>query len=182
MLDSLSESGLQGQIEEAARLLKSSSPGQAAQFAGSVFKYLAVNLCAHLQLADAAAQDFQESEEVPPFFGFFFRSSIDEDDFLIAIMQAASKGRQESGSGPQAHHPRDLCCPISFELMSDPVFTSDGHTYDRASIEGWFRLGHQRSPLTNLPITRLLTPNHGLKARILEYRQQLEDSVSFRGP
>ena len=32
--------------------------------------------------------------------------------------------------------PRELCCPISHELMKDPVVAGDGHTYERSCIEG----------------------------------------------
>ena len=34
--------------------------------------------------------------------------------------------------------PEDYLCPISNELMDDPVFTADGISYDRKSIEEWF--------------------------------------------
>eukprot|EP00434_Breviolum_minutum_P004136 symbB.v1.2.003646.t1/scaffold175.1/size369221/2 len=32
--------------------------------------------------------------------------------------------------------PKDLCCPISHELMKDPVVAEDGHTYERSCIAG----------------------------------------------
>ena len=32
--------------------------------------------------------------------------------------------------------PKELCCPISHELMKDPVVAGDGHTYERSCIEG----------------------------------------------
>ena len=31
--------------------------------------------------------------------------------------------------------PDALCCPISMEIMRDPVIAADGHTYERAEIE-----------------------------------------------
>ena len=34
--------------------------------------------------------------------------------------------------------PDALCCPISMEIMRDPVIAADGHTYERAEIEAWF--------------------------------------------
>ena len=33
------------------------------------------------------------------------------------------------------------------ELMEDPVFATDGHTYERSAIEGWL-LNHKTSPKT----------------------------------
>ena len=58
-----------------------------------------------------------------------------------------------------------LVCPITNELMTDPVFTMDGQTYERAAIEAWLR-NHDTSPATGkpLPSNKLiaLTPNPNL--------------------
>ena len=43
--------------------------------------------------------------------------------------------------------PEELMCPISHELMRDPVFTADGMTYEREAIETWLQ-DHNTSPLT----------------------------------
>ncbi|KAL7588007.1 hypothetical protein Lser_V15G41237 [Lactuca serriola] len=42
----------------------------------------------------------------------------------------------------------DFRCPISLEIMSDPVTLTTGHTYDRSSIEKWFRSGNLTCPKT----------------------------------
>lgn len=42
----------------------------------------------------------------------------------------------------------DFRCPISLEIMSDPVTLATGHTYDRSSIEKWFRSGNLTCPKT----------------------------------
>lgn len=34
--------------------------------------------------------------------------------------------------------PNELLCPISSELMKDPVMTIDGFTYERMNIERWY--------------------------------------------
>ena len=44
--------------------------------------------------------------------------------------------------------PDDLQCPISQELMRDPVVAADGRTYERAQIAEWIR-SHNTSPMTN---------------------------------
>ena len=43
--------------------------------------------------------------------------------------------------------PDALCCPISMEIMRDPVIAADGHTYERADIELWFA-NNNTSPKT----------------------------------
>jgi len=44
---------------------------------------------------------------------------------------------------------RELVCPITQELMRDPVVAEDGHTYERDAILRWFSVGRSRSPVTN---------------------------------
>lgn len=44
--------------------------------------------------------------------------------------------------------PPAFFCPISMELMRDPVSTADGHCYERANIERWFAQGSRTSPKT----------------------------------
>ena len=44
--------------------------------------------------------------------------------------------------------PTEYFCPITQELMFDPVSTADGHTYERAAIKRWLSKGKRTSPLT----------------------------------
>lgn len=59
-------------------------------------------------------------------------------------------------------------CPISMELMRDPVTVSTGVTYDRESIENWvFSCKKKTCPATMQPLENLdLTPNHTLRRLI----------------
>ncbi|KAL5579202.1 hypothetical protein UlMin_011644 [Ulmus minor] len=67
-----------------------------------------------------------------------------------------------------AHLPDDFKCPISLEIMSDPVILSSGHTFDRASIQRWLDAGHRTCPITKLPLPDhpSLIPNHALRSLI----------------
>ncbi|GBG66549.1 hypothetical protein CBR_g63131 [Chara braunii] len=61
-------------------------------------------------------------------------------------------------------------CPITAEIMEDPVVAADGYTYERIGIEGWF-IKHQTSPMTNLKLPhKLLVPNHTLRSAIMEWK------------
>ncbi|KAJ4353723.1 uncharacterized protein N0V89_005453 [Didymosphaeria variabile] len=65
--------------------------------------------------------------------------------------------------------PTDYLCPISIELMEDPVSTTDGFTYERRSIERWLQ-SHETSPCTNLVLQATdLMPNFGTKSAIAEW-------------
>ena len=47
--------------------------------------------------------------------------------------------------------PEMFMCPVSRELMKDPVVLVDtGQIYDRTSITEWFRMGNNTCPLTGL--------------------------------
>ena len=69
----------------------------------------------------------------------------------------------------QQEVPQQFCCPITGDVMQDPVSTADGHTYGRAAIERWLS-NHNSSPLTGseLPHTEL-TPVHALRQLIEEW-------------
>ncbi|XP_067352209.1 WD repeat, SAM and U-box domain-containing protein 1 isoform X2 [Channa argus] len=63
--------------------------------------------------------------------------------------------------------PDEFLCPITRELMKDPVIAADGYSYEREAIESWINTKNRSSPMTNLPLlTTLLTPNHTLKMAI----------------
>lgn len=66
--------------------------------------------------------------------------------------------------------PYHFRCPISLELMSDPVTISTGQTYDRNSIESWIAMGNTTCPVTRLALSDFtLIPNHTLRRLIQEW-------------
>ncbi|EPS60865.1 hypothetical protein M569_13936, partial [Genlisea aurea] len=70
--------------------------------------------------------------------------------------------------------PDHFRCPISLEVMEDPVTISTGVTYERSSIERWVH-GYKKKtcPATMQPIeTAEMTPNHTLKRLISAWRNE----------
>jgi len=66
--------------------------------------------------------------------------------------------------------PVSFRCPITQEIMADPVATHDGHVYDRAAIVQWFQRGHRTSPMTGLSLPSLaLVDESPLRRAIEEY-------------
>ncbi|MED6222109.1 U-box domain-containing protein 13 [Stylosanthes scabra] len=66
--------------------------------------------------------------------------------------------------------PDDFRCPVSLELMKDPVIVSTGQTYDRSSIEKWLQAGHKTCPKTQQSLTStVLTPNYVLRSLIEQW-------------
>lgn len=78
---------------------------------------------------------------------------------------SAQEARGPAGTTSLLH---DVRCPISLEVMRDPVIADDGHSYERESIERWLQC-HRTSPLTGrVLLSRHLIPNHRLRAVIDE--------------
>eukprot|EP00300_Choanocystis_sp_HF-7_P006000 c14418_g1_i1.p1 GENE.c14418_g1_i1~~c14418_g1_i1.p1 ORF type:complete len:617 (+),score=106.06 c14418_g1_i1:54-1853(+) len=66
--------------------------------------------------------------------------------------------------------PSSFYCPITSDIMEDPVITDDGQTYDRESISRWFQ-EHDTSPLTGLRLpNKRLIPNIALRRGIDEWK------------
>jgi hypothetical protein len=95
---------------------------------------------------------------------------------LFASQQAAAAGggagQGAALAGPATgppEPPAHFVCPITQEVMVEPVFAADGYTYERMAIEAWVA-GHSSSPMTNLPLQHpQLTPNLGLRSAIREW-------------
>ncbi|XP_028126044.1 E3 ubiquitin-protein ligase PUB24-like isoform X2 [Camellia sinensis] len=66
--------------------------------------------------------------------------------------------------------PQYFICPISLQIMKDPVTTVSGITYDRESIEQWLLMAKDTitCPVTKQPLSSDsgLTPNHMLRRLI----------------
>ncbi|XP_048136064.1 U-box domain-containing protein 21-like isoform X2 [Rhodamnia argentea] len=66
--------------------------------------------------------------------------------------------------------PNHFLCPISLELMTDPVTLSSGITYDRESIERWLEAGNFTCPVTNKVLSSFdQIPNHALRGMIQDW-------------
>jgi len=81
--------------------------------------------------------------------------------------------------------PGSFKCPITQDVMEDPVVAADGHSYEKSAF--WRHLDHHheeirrrmewtgwaRSPMTNVELADYNTiPNRSLKSAIAEWRQQ----------
>ncbi|CAN4113904.1 unnamed protein product [Withania somnifera] len=76
--------------------------------------------------------------------------------------------------------PSQFTCPISLDLMKDPVTLSTGITYDRENIEKWINEGvniHPTCPITNQELIKrgdgsmdpVLIPNHSIRKMIQQW-------------
>jgi hypothetical protein len=74
----------------------------------------------------------------------------------------------EEGEPPAP--PPDFRCPITLDIMREPVVVASGQTYDRESIFRWFDSGKSTCPKTGQVLTVLeLVPNKALKNLIAKW-------------
>ncbi|KAL3636457.1 hypothetical protein CASFOL_021004 [Castilleja foliolosa] len=86
---------------------------------------------------------------------------------------------------PNTHNfpPEELRCPISLQLMYDPVIICSGQTYERVFIEKWFDDGHNTCPKTQQELSHLyLTPNYCVKGLVASWCEQNGLSVPDEPP
>ena len=68
--------------------------------------------------------------------------------------------------------PNEFLCPISMELMEDPVLCEDGQTYERRHIMEWLQRS-PTSPITRQPMGRtVMVSNYALKASIQRWKEE----------
>ena len=65
--------------------------------------------------------------------------------------------------------PRSFCCPITFEVMVDPVWTSDGHAYERAAIEQWLASSSTSPQTGSQLVDKRVTTAWAIKKAIEEW-------------
>jgi hypothetical protein len=92
--------------------------------------------------------------------------------------QQQQQEEQQQQQQQVAPPPALFLCPLTHEVMEDPVVAQDGYTYERAMITQW-QARSCRSPMTNQPMGRALLPNHALRSSIQEW--QVQQGVGRRG-
>ncbi|MBA0878636.1 hypothetical protein Goshw_030148 [Gossypium schwendimanii] len=69
--------------------------------------------------------------------------------------------------------PPRFLCPLSLELMMDPVIVASGQTYDRTSIQKWLDSGLSICPKTHQTLTHTkLIPNDIVKAMVASWCEE----------
>ncbi|CAA3026694.1 U-box domain-containing 21-like [Olea europaea subsp. europaea] len=84
----------------------------------------------------------------------------------------AGRGRARKDEFPdmELSIPTHFRCPISLDLMKDPVTLSTGITYDRESIEKWIDAGNITCPVTNQVLRSFdQIPNHAIRKMIQDW-------------
>jgi hypothetical protein len=72
--------------------------------------------------------------------------------------------------------PDEFLCPITLEIMTDPVVIASGNTFERDVISEWLE-NHDTDPITNAELeNKKLIPNIALKKQITDYNEKKQNS------
>ncbi|EOA37547.1 hypothetical protein CARUB_v10011790mg [Capsella rubella] len=112
---------------------------------------------------DALSKEKQDLETVKA----LLKASRKEADAMRQERDDARKTAQELVTERQP--PSSFLCPITQDVMKDPIIAADGFTYEAEDIKKWLSIGHKTSPMTNLTLAHLnLIPNRALRSAIEE--------------
>ena len=94
----------------------------------------------------------------------------------VAGLAAAARQEAEREAARVDHlmpeRPKEHFCPISLDVMVDPVTAADGMTYERAAIARWLA-EHNQSAVTMAVLPhKALNPNQALKSAIREWEEE----------
>jgi ankyrin repeat protein len=105
------------------------------------------------------------------FFTWAGEPDPDASNASLASSVACSALDEQSAAGEEPT-PTVLICPLTGEMMRDPVSTVDGQVYDRHAIAAWLET-HDTAPLTGetLPM-KLLVPSLPLRAMLHEIQER----------
>lgn len=97
------------------------------------------------------------------------------NDVLNDLTQTILTNEGDVDAEPK-YYLKDFICPISYEVMQDPMLASDGHTYDYESLKELFRISDNmpESPLTRIKLKRHVSENHTLRAAIKSFETLMD--------
>uniref|UniRef100_A0A7N2MER4 RING-type E3 ubiquitin transferase n=1 Tax=Quercus lobata TaxID=97700 RepID=A0A7N2MER4_QUELO len=109
------------------------------------------------------------------------RNPFDYEEEILKLELEAKKQAGTGGlivSSVVPNIPDEFRCPITLDLMRDPVIVASGHTYDRHSIARWINSGHYTCPKSGQKLLHMaLIPNYALKSLIHQWCQ--DNNVSL---
>jgi hypothetical protein len=82
---------------------------------------------------------------------------------------------EQTDSTSDLEIPDEYTCPLTLELMKDPVMTKYGNSYERSAILKWVARGNARCPLTRRPLHLSdIVTNHHLRGKIRQFQKENE--------
>lgn len=70
------------------------------------------------------------------------------------------------------HIPDSLTCPITLDLMIDPVLLSSGHTYEKSEVDKHFKTNGYTDPYTKVDVKPDMIENINLRQAIEDFLEK----------
>lgn len=78
--------------------------------------------------------------------------------------------------------PEEFLCPLTLEIMKDPVMTRHLYSFERGAIVEWLARGNDHCPLSRKPMgLRDIITNHKLRAQIQKWQRENEQDIFIVG-
>jgi hypothetical protein len=114
-------------------------------------------------------------------YGKYVLYSGNFEDMEDEVSQARSRDGNQTGKDgdvPMLSPPAEFLCPITLDLMRDPVIIATGQTYDRTPITKWIQAGHSTCPKTGQKLSHTnLISNYALRSLISQWCE--DNNVPF---
>ncbi|KAG5248175.1 U-box domain-containing protein [Salix suchowensis] len=115
---------------------------------------------------ERGAQNSESIQQIKDLLGKF-RQIAGVDETIVLDGPVSSKSLQRCQS---LIIPHEFLCPITMEIMVDPVIVASGQTYERESIQKWLNSKHRTCPKTGQILDHLsLATNFALRNLILQW-------------
>ena len=127
------------------------------------------------KLSDQELQDIEEMQEKVPAAKQFCQRQ--EQQKKPTIIEQSLRSSLESMADR-------FICPITQEIMTDPVIAADGFSYERTAIEQWIKVKGNAalSPCTGQPLAHTqVIPNITLKNAIQDYHSLIDQEQQKQG-
>ena len=107
----------------------------------------------------------------------YFESIGTESTQQSTIHRARGQSAATAQESRSAKRPSEHYCPITLNIMENPVVASDGFSYERDEIARWIA-ANGTSPMTRAPLSCDLHPNQSLKILIADWRAPVAPKAS----
>eukprot|EP01132_Coremiostelium_polycephalum_P003028 gene3028-3783_t len=136
------------------------------------YRNLPVNIAADIEVGQLLALESKVQQRL-----IHFNRPKGDETGSVSIIKGGLLGgmiREEDEEDEEETIPNECFCPITQEIMEDPVIAQDGHSYERSAIAYWLNLGHRTSPKTGVRLLSTeLTPNHTMRSLIQDLKSQM---------
>ena len=107
--------------------------------------------------------------------------NVDEDQHRASVNEDVVDGVHDAEDDEDEDSPpSDFICPLTLEIMSDPLMTCKNHmNFERSAIVEWLNRGNTTCPLTREPLSySKLVPNAALRLQIEQWKRDKGIPVS----